>query len=285
MKVAVIDTGLDVTHPAFSNNLAPQGEWYDFIGNDNLPQEEGEGGVGYGHGTAVAGVLVQVAPDVKVLPLRVLDSDGYGDTDNVIAAIYHAVAKQVDIIHLSLGTDTFSQLLYDAVWHARYSGILVIASMGNEGTDPPLYPAKFEQVSSLYNVYAVGSINGNNEFSLFSNYFNLDGQMTFSSYGESIFSTYPNEQGIYATGSSFSAPMFSGALALTLACQPRDLKSGSIQSIIKRAMRDSAQGFGVAKHGKDTRYNIPNNGRLNIYDFTASSCNSYSYYDDDEYDD
>ncbi len=276
VKVAVIDTGLDVTHPAFSHNLAPEEEWYDFVDNDYLPQEEGYGGVGYGHGTAVAGVIVQVAPDVEILPIRVLDGNGYGDTDNVIIAIYHAVAQQADIIQLSLGTNSFSQLLYEAIWYAKYMGVLVVASMGNEGMQTPLYPAKFEQDYYLKNIYAVGSINENNEFSLFSNYFT--NQRVFSSYGENIFSTYPNEKGIYATGTSFAAPIFSGTLALMLACNSWNswnVSSGYIQSYIKQEMHNSARRFWVDKQNQDARYYIPTNGRLNIYNFVASSCSYY----------
>ncbi|WP_211238300.1 S8 family serine peptidase, partial [Deinococcus pimensis] len=54
VKVAVIDTGVDLNHPAFQGALAPAGEWWDFSANDAVPQEEGPGGRGYGHGTAVA---------------------------------------------------------------------------------------------------------------------------------------------------------------------------------------------------------------------------------------
>ena len=85
VKVAVIDTGIDLRHPAFAGKLAPSSEWKDFIDNDNYPQEVS--GSNYGHGTGVADVIVQVAPNVTILPLRVLDGNGVGDTDDVNAAI------------------------------------------------------------------------------------------------------------------------------------------------------------------------------------------------------
>ncbi|MEZ4608284.1 MAG: S8 family serine peptidase, partial [Deinococcales bacterium] len=175
ITVAVIDTGIDTYHPAFSKHLSPSSTWYDFVDNDTFPQEVA-GGAGYGHGTAVAGIIVQVAPDVKIMPLRVLDPNGYGDTDDIVSAIYHAINQRVDIINLSLGGSISSSLLTTAINDAYAKGIMVLVSTGNEGySNDLLFPAKLAKEDSstpnrTANVIAVGSINLNDELSLFSNY-------------------------------------------------------------------------------------------------------------------
>ena len=102
VKVAVIDTGIDLDHPGFAGRLAPAGEWRDYVDGDDFPMDE-PGGAGFGHGTAVAGIIVQVAPNATILPIRVLAPDGRGDVDDVVTAIDHAITVGAQVINLSLG--------------------------------------------------------------------------------------------------------------------------------------------------------------------------------------
>jgi Subtilase family len=126
IKVAVIDTGLDLTHPAFVGRLAPANEWKDFVDGDATPQEVGTtANAGFGHGTGVAGIILQVAPKATILPLRVLDQNGAGDLDNVVAAIDWAVANGAQVINLSLGsvqnqTSLITELEYVASKQCRF---------------------------------------------------------------------------------------------------------------------------------------------------------------------
>lgn len=78
VTVAVLDTGVDPNHPAFAGRLALG---FDFVDFDADPREEGVAGVhaGYGHGTHVTGLIALVAPDAKIMPVRVLDQDGVGN--------------------------------------------------------------------------------------------------------------------------------------------------------------------------------------------------------------
>lgn len=132
VKVAVIDTGLDLTHPMFKNRLAPATEWRDFIDNDNNPQEV-SGGKSYGHGTAVAGLILQVAPRTTILPIRVLGSDGRGDTARIISAIDYAISAGAQVINLSLGTNGWTSALYTICGAAKQKGVRIVASSGNNG--------------------------------------------------------------------------------------------------------------------------------------------------------
>jgi len=217
ITVAVLDTGVDTAHPALQNQLSPQNTWYDFVDGDTNPQEGSSTGHGYGHGTAVAGLVVQVAPSVKIMPLRVLDAQGRGDTDDIFLAIYHAIDKGADIINLSLGSKADSVLLIDAINFAYSRGVAVIASVGNEGEVRHLFPAKFSP--SFPNLLAVGSLSRTEHLSLFSNFDEqaLSTKKHVYTYGEGLYTIYPNASSVYATGTSFAAPLVSGTVALGLA--------------------------------------------------------------------
>ena len=149
---------LDLEHPAFYDRLAPQSEWKDFVDGDAYPQEErSEGGANnnYGHGTGVAGVVSQVAPNATILPLRVLDAEGVGDVTDVAAAIDHAVTSGADIINLSLGTDEDSDVLNRMIAYAAEHKVFVIASSGNTGDDKITYPARNAKQSGKAGDYLV----------------------------------------------------------------------------------------------------------------------------------
>jgi thermitase len=210
VKVAVIDTGLDVTHPIFQGNLAPSSEWKDFVDNDTNPQEGGVAtDLGYGHGTAVAGIILQLAPRAIILPIRVLDKDSKGDLDDVIAAIDWAIQKGATVINLSLGTTGSSSALTQMIQYAASKSVYVVASSGNEGATTILSPASF--AASLPYVVSVGSMNSTGCRSSFSNY---SGALTVVAPGEQVYTAFPNNTMVQATGTSFAAPMVSGMLAL-----------------------------------------------------------------------
>jgi thermitase len=143
VKVAIIDTGIDLQHPAFEGGLVDASEMWDYVGNDAVPQEEGVLGTdaAFGHGTSVAGIVLQIAPKAKILPLRVLGSDGSGDVLNVAAAINRAMQAGANIINLSLGSETNSQAVNDAISAATLRGIFVISSSGNSNNQNVTFPA------------------------------------------------------------------------------------------------------------------------------------------------
>jgi hypothetical protein len=216
MTVAVIDTGIDFQHPMFAGRLAPSWQWRDFVDQDNYPQEV-SGGSAYGHGTAVAGIILQVAPNAKILPIRVLDKNGKGNADSVLQAIDHAVAMGVDIINVSLGADGFIQSLYTVAAYANAQGIYLVASAGNNGKwGGVTSPARFTWYGATYGkTFGVGSLNPKGELSDFSA--RGAGLIMGTAPGEDIFTAYPNNGSARVRGTSFAAPMWSGALALALA--------------------------------------------------------------------
>jgi thermitase len=216
VKVAVIDSGIDTSHPAFAGSLAPSSEWKDFIDNDGNPQEVGTAtDVGYGHGTAVAGLILQVAPGATILPLRVLDKDGSGDLDDVIAAIDWAIQKGAKVINLSLGAMSEGPL-YPMLTYAASRNVLVVASAGNSAAYNGItFPARMSSWGGgIYTrLFGVGSVNSSDVVSSFSNYgWALSGFAP----GENLATAFPGGQMVAASGTSFAAPLYSGAFALAL---------------------------------------------------------------------
>ena len=236
VKVAVIDTGIDLNHPAFAGKLAPNYEWKDFVDGDNYPQEVG--GPNYGHGTGVADIIVQVAPNVTILPIRVLGPDGAGDTTDVVAAIDYAVQRGADIINLSLGTEGEEKALKEVVKYARKQDVLIVASAGNDPRKEILYPAM-----QRGEVLGIGSINRYDEISTFSAH---GKNLSLMAPGEQIYTAAPGQSVSYWSGTSFAAPIVSGAVALALG-EP-DVK---VKDVAKKI---AEEGYDVRSRGRNSYY-------------------------------
>jgi len=204
--VAVIDSGVCVEHPDLEGKMV---EGYDFVENDNKPQDE------FGHGCAVAGIIaanadnkigiVGAALNTKIMPIRVLDAKGIGKYSDVANAIVYAIDHGADIINMSIGGSQDSELLHNAGNFARSKKVEIIASTGNTSSEAMLYPAKYESVIS------VGSVNRGLFVSKFSSH---DESTDFFAPGESIVSLNINNSTKYFTGTSFATPYITSMLAL-----------------------------------------------------------------------
>ncbi len=258
IKIAVIDTGIDLEHPIFAGHLAPPEEWKDFVDGDAIPQEVGTtADRGYGHGTGVAGIILQVAPKATILPLRVLEQNGAGDLDNVVAAIDWAIEKGAQVINLSLGSAENQESLMTEVQYAASKKIYIVASAGNDATlEGITFPAATTYWDGLKGfVFGIGSVNSGDILSSFSNYgWDLFGLAP----GESIFSAFPGNSTASFTGTSFAAPIFSGALALGLTELPpgadptafSDYLSNSVRSGDISDQNKAARGTGDVGKGR-----------------------------------
>ena len=263
VKVAIIDTGIDLKHSAFAGAIL-ETEMWDFVGNDATPQEEGTLGFGaYGHGTNIAGIVLQIAPRAKILPLRVLGTDGSGDVTKVAAAINYAVGKGAQIINLSLGSDSESSTVQKAIDLAASKGVFVIASSGNTGNQKVTFPASvaFEDANSgLYSV-SVGSVDRYDYKSSFSTYGTEERPLEIVAPGESVYAPAPDNRMAAWSGTSMAAPMVSGALALALG-QPLRISKLDMEEKIRDAASD------IYNNGMNQAYkDMLGKGRLNIEQF------------------
>lgn len=208
--VAVLDTGVDFPHPALAGHLL---SGWDMVADDALPQDEGPG-LGWGHGTHVSGVIARMAPAAHILPVRVLDSQGWGNTFILAYAIDWAVAQGADVINLSLGTPFDSQLLRESVAQALAQGVVIVAAAGNSGDSALSYPAAYP------GVVTVTAVDGGD---VKPNFASFGAWVDVAAPGVGITSTVIGPDGSgYAgwTGTSMATSFVSGAAALARQQQP-----------------------------------------------------------------
>ena len=225
VTVAVIDTGVDYTHPDLAPNYAGG---YDYVFNDADPMDD------HGHGTHVAGTIaaamqnltgspgqaegvVGVAPNARIRAYKVCRSDGTCDDFAIQQAIARAISDKANVINMSLGDPSYSQSLDNAVQDAWNAGLVIVAAAGNSGTTDPLYPAAFD------NVISVAAFDEDHQRASFSNYGDW---VDISAPGNTIMSTYPmtmcgastvpGQTGCYTwlSGTSMATPHVAGAAAL-----------------------------------------------------------------------
>jgi thermitase len=231
IKVAVLDTGVDPTHPALSGHLLPG---YDFVDNDADPSEVGTAGinVAYGHGTFVTGLVVLAAPDAHVIPVRVLDPNGLSDVWRLSKGIVWAAADGADIINLSLGTHTHTHVTNELIsgLSASGRGIVAVAAAGNAASNQPQYPA----AEGGSRVLAVGASTPTDTLASFSDY---GSWVRVLAPGLSMWSTVPGGQYASWSGTSMSAALASGEAALVRAAYP----NLSAQDVISRIANTSSK--------------------------------------------
>ena len=246
-RVAVLDTGVDASHPLLAGRLLPG---RDFVDGDTDPREEGSrADVAYGHGTHVAGLVALAAPGTMIMPLRVLNPQGGGDTWNLAMAMLYAVDPDgnpdtddgVDVINLSMAGKVRTRLLdsvalltsclppdpdvrADDLSHVGYDddrrrcngfgGAVVVAAAGNDGSRSlKTYPA----AEGAYGLISVAASMSNGRLAPFSNSGNW---IHMAAPGDAVTSAVPGGWGTWS-GTSMSAPLVAGAAALLRSAAPQ----------------------------------------------------------------
>jgi thermitase len=245
--VAVVDTGAQLSHPALKENFNGVAR-YDFVDDDNNPSEPSFAGNEdsrnnevVGHGTHVAGIVDLVAPKAKIMPLRVLDREGYGTSFHIAEAISFADLNGADVINLSLGMPDPTllgllppKLLREKVVEATQHGVVVAAAAGNYNNLVPTYPAaRGTTADKRDGLLAVTSVNQNTQKSDFANY---GLWVDIAAPGENILSTYPVSTYAYWSGTSMATPFVSGQAALIrdVNCS---LDAAGVEGQIRRSAR------------------------------------------------
>lgn len=228
VKVAVLDTGVDVEHPELAGKVRQRADFVnlqgldtsgfvgDFMGFDDAPDDE------VGHGTHVSGIIAArglqmdegVAPNCSLMAVRVLatmkDGDklvGAGIVDNINTGIKWAVDHGADIINMSLGIRHMGGGLphQDVIRYALAKNVAVVAASGNDGTAERYYPG------ALQGVFAIGATDDAGQVAGFTSY---GATITAMAPGSRIYSSFARHRYAFASGTSQAAPFVSGALAL-----------------------------------------------------------------------
>lgn len=222
--VAVLDTGIDASHPEFSGRVVPG---YDALtGQADSTSDFGPTNDDEGHGTHVSGTIAAaanngagiagIAPNVSIMPVKVLDADGSGDFGGMVTGMNWAIGHGARIITMSLGgtlepVEAASlQRTFDAVYAA---GVVVVAASGNDDAAVDEYPCNF------VHVICVGSTT--NDGSAVSTFSTRTAALALVAPGEHIASAIPGNQYGYGTGTSMATPHVTGAVALMRSLDPQ----------------------------------------------------------------
>ncbi len=285
--VAIIDTGVDLDHPVFTQSQAywvNQGEipgngidddfngyvddvyGWNFFANNNYPEDD------EGHGSHVAGITVGAGLDIfdsprdqskiRIMALKFLDANGSGRTSDAIRALYYAVDNGAHVINCSWGGGGFSRSLLDALNYAYQRQVLVVTAAGNNSSDNdqnPMYPASYNVPGNI----AVASATDTDSLSYFSN-FGAD-SVHVAAPGSYIFSTY--KEGAYAimSGTSMAAPFVAGIAALSWREAPQ-LTGYQIKQLIMASVNPLSS---MQNH-------VSTEGRVNAYNLTLMAQDSVS---------
>lgn len=252
IKVAVLDTGVDYTHLDLKNRVI-YSAGYNFVNNNKNVMDYN------GHGTHIAGVIAAEANnkigicgvvgklDVKIIPIKVLDDHGDGDSVIIAKAIKYAADKGVDIINLSLGGDGKDKSLQNAISYARNKKIFVVTASGNENRS-----CDNDSPASDLGAYTVAAIGDDGKRADFSDYGNC---VKISAPGTFILSTIPKNKYEEWEGTSESCPIVAGIAAMLKAQKP-EISPSQIENILNSSSDD------ISPKGKDkyTGY-----GEVNAY--------------------
>jgi len=221
----------------------------DYLDWDNNPMDE------QGHGTYIAGIagasinnshgITGLAPGTRLVNIRAFDPNGYGEEDDVAAAILYAVQLGVKVINMSFGDDAFSFVLRDIVRYAYSRGTVLIASAGNSGSSAPHYPSGYSEVICVGNSTSDDFVAGSSNFG---------STIDLVAPGSQILTTAKDNNYSIISGTSASAPFVSGAAAMILSLE--NFSNEEIKQIIKSTTDD------IGATGWDLKSGA---GRLNLF--------------------
>ncbi|HZJ84067.1 MAG TPA: S8 family serine peptidase [Syntrophomonadaceae bacterium] len=242
--VAVVDTGIDYTHPDLEENIIGGASF--IVGDRDFKDENG-------HGTHVAGIIAAqgailgVAPEAKLLGVKVLNKSGVGSISSIIQGLAWARkwrgenGEKVNVINMSLGSPLSNTKLHQEIKKAVLDGITVVCAAGNEGDGNPdtveiSYPAYYQET------IAVGAINLQTGIADFSN---SNDRIDVVAPGVDTYSTYPGGRYVELSGTSMASPHIAGAVALVYARYLLKFSSSPSPEDVKRLLHYQAINLGT----------------------------------------
>lgn len=213
--VALIDTGVDITHPDISDHLWSDddgGNGWNFI-EDTASVFDSAHPEYDSHGTHVAGIIAANAPEAELMILKAFGREG-AYTSDIIRAIQFAEENGASIVNCSFGSSEYNPALAEAI---AASDMLFIAAAGNHRNDlqvAPVYPACFD----LDNILCVASVNEDGGLSYFSNY--SDSIVDVAAVGRDVESALPENEHGQMSGTSMAAAVVTGVASAVLDVKP-----------------------------------------------------------------
>jgi len=225
VRVAVIDTGIDYNHPDLR---AASAGGINLVSPGRAPWDDN------GHGTHIAGTIAAsarmggmngVAPDARIYAVKAFDHNGTAYVSDIVAGIEWCIRNRMDVINMSFGMKTPHRALEEAVKVAHRSGIVVVASSGNEGRLSEIdYPARYRHT------IAVGATTRGGRIAPFSN---RGRQIDVYAPGDKVFSTWLGGGYRELSGTSMATSHVSGVIALLLSACP-GLSPAAVKRLLVR---------------------------------------------------
>lgn len=221
--VCVVDTGIQTNHPDLLGQVVGGENFVINKGRINPEQFNDDNG----HGTHVAGTIaalensigvVGVAPEAKLLAMKVLNRQGSGYISDVIEGMRACATKGAQIVSMSLGSASDSSLLHEAVQDIVTAGLKIVAAAGNEASNVS-YPATYPEV------LAVSAVDSQGSFAYFSNF---GSEVDYAAPGVSVYSTTFGSRYATYSGTSMATPHVSGVMALAFSSESLGLKATDI---------------------------------------------------------
>lgn len=230
VSVAVIDSGIDTTHPDLAGKVVDSVEAR--VDNKKVVFDPSDAGDSAGHGTACAGIIVSIAPDVEIHSIKVLGAGGLGDGMAFLAGLEWAIKQKYRVINLSLGTTKpqFFAPLHDLLDRAYQAGCIVVAAANN--LPQPSFPSVFS--SSLISVIKSEQTDPLN-FG-----FHYGQIIELTAPGVNVRTAWPGGGHRNLTGNSFACPHIVGVIALLLEKHP-DLTPFHVKSALYSIAKENQQ--------------------------------------------
>ncbi len=289
VTVAVLDTGVSSEHPDLKECMV---SGFNFLENSTNTNDDN------GHGTQMAGLIAGkttgVAHGVNIMPIKILDKNGNGNTENFVKGIIWAVDNGADIINLSLGRrkfiygsygkiirDTYSELERLAIEYALINGVTVVTVVGNFSENDTCYPAAYTYRKTLTKPIIVSAIDENKDKLNLSNY---SDRVDVSAPGQRVLSTYPFELDIgfdlymnkdhdgyiLSSGTSHASAFVAGFCSIVKAYN-KNLTNDEIREIVLSSVTDIGDegwdeyfGYGIIDFEKLLSFSIPRISKISI---------------------
>lgn len=221
VRVAIIDSGVDGSHPAVAGGVLHSVEVQEIDGRIVVHEVEDEDL--FGHGTACAGIIRSIAPECEITSIRVLGADLSGTGTMFLAGLRWAVEQDMQVCNLSQGTtkQRFYSEFHELADAAYFNNTVLVAAANN--MSKPSFPSTYASVVS------VGSHDVDDPYTF---YYNPTPPVEFGAFGINVQLAWLDGQWIQATGNSFAAPHITGVITRIVEKHP-DLTPFQIKTVLR----------------------------------------------------